>query len=248
MRQDFILHLADNNLILAQRLTEWCGHGPVLEQDIALSNMALDLLGQAHLYYDYAAELHSETTTADALAMLRHERDYKNLLLVELPNGHFGDTIARQFFYDVFHLMLLEQLCHATDQNLQAIAIKSLKEVKYHLRWSSEWVIRLGDGTPESHNKMQEAVDRVLPYVGEMFEMADYQNALIGNGEIGDPRDFRAKWTKHVQDIMQRATLSVDLDRSYWHAGGKNGMHTEYMGYILAELQYLQRAYPNLQW
>lgn len=245
---DFILHLADNSLILAQRLCEWCGHGPVLEQDIALSNIALDLLGEATNYYAYAAKLIGNGQTEDSLAMLRTEREYKNLLLVELPNGHFGDTIARQFFYDAFHCLLLEQLLSVTDSALRGIAEKSLKEARYHLRWSSEWMIRLGDGTEESHQRMQKSVDNILPYLGEFFLLAPYQEALISEGLLPDPRNFEVTWREKVDQILQEATLSAEIAGAPVQKGGKDGIHTEYLGYILSDLQYMQRTYPGLEW
>jgi len=247
--RDFVLHQADNTLILAQRLCAWCGHGPVLEQDIALSNIALDLLGQAHHYYDYAANLTGGGATADTLAMLRPERAYKNLLLVELPNGDFGQTVARQFFFDAYHVLFLEQLNkHAQDLMLRAIAEKSLKEAKYHLRWSSEWMIRLGDGTDESHRRMQNAVDLLLPYVGEFFLLADYQEELIAAGVLADPRDFQSSWSAHVEEILSEARLEANLQQAPMQHGGKQGIHTEHMGYLLTELQYMQRTYPGLNW
>ncbi len=245
---DFILHLGDTNLILAQRLCEWCGHGPILEQDIALSNIALDLLGQTSNYYNYAAEMIGNGATEDTLAMTREEREYKNLLLCELPNGHFGNTIARQFFYDSFHVLLLEQFLKVKDLQLKSIAEKSLKEVKYHLKWSSEWMIRLGDGTQESHDKIQDAVNEVLPYVGEMFAMADYQNALIDAGLIDNPAEFKATWLAKVNEILVEATITADVENAFVQKGGKQGVHTEHLGFILTDLQYMQRTYPNLQW
>lgn len=246
--KDFILHLADTSLILAQRLCEWCGHGPILEQDIALSNMALDLLGQAGNYYEYAASLGDGGDTADSLAMLRSEREYKNLLLVELPNGDFGRTVARQFFFDTFQELLLRQLLQAKDLKLRGIAEKSLKETRYHLRWSSEWMIRLGDGTEESHRRMQQAVDYLLPFLGEFFLPADYEQVLVGKGLIPDPADVKAVWEENVYAVLHEATLEADFSTAPVQKGGKQGVHTEHMGYILAELQFMQRTYPGLEW
>lgn len=245
---DMILHLGDNSLILAQRLCEWCGHGPVLEQDIALSNIALDLLGEATNYFEYAAELFGEEHTADSLAMLREERSYKNLLLVELPNGHFGDTVARQFFYDSMHVLMTERLMNVEDVRLRAIAEKTLKEARYHQRWSSEWLIRLGDGTAESHARMQEAVDHILPYVGEFFVLSDYQEALVADGVMPDPRVLKESWKEQVRDVLALATLEADLEGTYMQTGGKEGRHTEHLGYVLSDLQYMQRAYLGLTW
>lgn len=244
----FVLHLADTNLILAQRLCEWCGHGPILEQDIALSNIALDLLGQAHNYYDYAASLIGNDQTADTLAMLRSEKEYKNLLLVELPNGDFGRTVVRQFFFDSFSILFLKQLLKVGDPGLRGIVEKSLMETKYHLRWSSEWMIRLGDGTEESHQRMKGALDFVLPFIGEMFVLTEYHKELIDAGLVPDPRDFREEWEANIQEIFDEATLQINLQDCHTQKGGKEGIHTEYFGYILTELQYIQRAYPGLEW
>lgn len=245
---DFVLHLADTSLILAQRLCEWCGHGPTLEQDIALSNMALDLLGQAGNYYEYAAELIGGQETADSLAMLRMEREYKNLLLVELPNGDFGQTVTRQFFFNSFQVLFLERLLQTRDLKLRAIAEKSLKEARYHLRWSSEWMIRLGDGTEESHRRMQRAVTELLPYVREFFMAADYERRLIGSGLLPDPQMFRDQWETEAGDVLREATLEADLKGAQVQKGGKQGIHTEHLGYILTELQYMQRTYPDMEW
>ncbi len=180
--------------------------------------------------------------------MLREERDYKNLLLVELPNGHFGDTVARQFFYDSYHVLLLEQFLKVKDLKLQSIAEKSLKEVKYHLKWSSEWMIRLGDGTQESHDKIQQAVNDILPYAKEAFILSDYQKALIEEGLIDNPEDFKAVWLAKVNEILTEATIVADVENAFVQKGGKEGVHTEHLGFILTDLQYLQRTYPNSQW
>lgn len=246
--KDFILYLADTSLILAQRLCEWCGHGPILEQDIALSNTALDLLGQATNYYTYAAELSGGDATADSLAMLRLESEYKNLLLVELPNGDFGRTVARQFFFSSFQELLQTQLLRSGDLRLGGIAEKALKETRYHLRWSAEWMIRLGDGTDESHRRMQEAVDYLLPFLGEFFLPAPYEKALFESGLIPDSIGLQAQWAKNVEEVLLEATLEADLSNCQVQKGGKQGVHTEYMGYILAELQFMQRTYPGLEW
>lgn len=243
----YILHLADNNLILGQRLGEWCGHGPVLEQDIALTNIALDLIGQSRLLYQYAAELSGEGVTEDSLAMTRPEHEYFSVQLVEQPNGNFGDTIMRQFLYDAFNFLNYTSLAESTDETLAAIANKSLKEVSYHLRFSSEWVIRLGDGTEESRDKMQAALDNLWMYTGELTESADYERNYRSTIGLGPVEDFQSAWRKKVDDTMREATLVVP-DVPYQQRGGKNGVHTENMGYILSELQYLQRAYPNLEW
>lgn len=245
---DFLLHTADTPLILGQRLCEWCGHGAVLEQDIALSNIALDLLGLARNVYAYAAELKGNDVTEDDLAYLRGERAFKNLLLTELPNGHFGDTVMRQFFFSTYQLLWLEQLQVSKDNRLAAIAAKSLKEAQYHFKWSAEWVIRLGDGTEESHEKMQEALTRVQDYVGELFLPASYECSLLAQGVIPDVSALEDIWERKVQEVLKMATLSLDRTKALVQQGGKEGIHTEHLGYILAELQFMQRAYPNMQW
>ena len=261
LKESFVLHLADNALILAQQNTKWCGHGPILEQDIALTNISLDLLGQARNFYQYAASLINYNTlqntadfvpaTEDTLAYLRTEREFKNCLLVEQPNGNWGQTILRQFLFSQYQYLLYEQLQESEDETLAAIAIKALKEITYHVRWSSEWVIRLGDGTMESRQKMLHATSELWPFTGEFFIPADYENKEI----IGfDIRFLQKTWLTKVEDIFKEATLIIpasnDGDQSvvFMQTGGKHGVHTEYMGFILTELQYLQRAYPNSQW
>ena len=246
-KQKFILHLADNALILGQRIAEWCGHGPVLEQDIAMTNMSLDLIGQSRLYYQYIAELNGGGMTEDNLAFLRKEHEYLNCLLVEQPNGDFGKTIVRQFFYDVFHYLQLDLLSRSNDVQLAAIAVKSLKEVKYHLNYSSNWVVRLGDGTAESRTRMQKAVDTLWKYTGELFEWTDYEKKAVSEGILPTPDKLEEEWSNQVYKVLEEATL--DIPRiPYMQTGGKNGRHTEHMGFILTELQYMQRAYPGLEW
>jgi len=245
---NYLLHLADTSLILGQCLCEWCGKGPVLEQDIALSNIALDLLGESSNYYQYATEIQDEGKTEDDLAFLRNEREFKNLLLVEKENGHFGDAIARQFFFDAYHHLLLTELKHHSDLRLASIAEKSLKEVTYHLKWSSEWMIRLGDGTEESHNKIQKSVNDLVDFTDEMFIPTNWELELIDQKIIPDIRTFRTKWETKVLEIFSEATLSIDFEKSRKLTGGKDGKHTEKMGYILAEMQIMQRIYPNMEW
>ncbi len=259
-REALVLHLADNTMILGQRNAEWCGHGPVLEQDIAITNISLDLIGQARNFYQYAAQLKNETSTLkdssqvlpsgkdlgwateDSLAYLRTEREFKNCLLVELPKGDWGQTILRQFFFSAYQYLLYSQLQNSEDKQIAAIAEKSLKEVTYHLRWSSEWVIRLGDGTEESRNRMKHAIDELWGYTGELFEPADYEK------DFGiDFILLNENWSKKIKEVFEEATLTVP-ENVYQHTGGKNGIHTEHMGFILAELQYLQRTYPGAEW
>lgn len=239
---DYTLHLADNALILAQRNAEWCGHGPILEQDIAITNISLDLLGQSRNFYQYAATLTGGNTTEDSLAYLRTEREFKNCLLVEQPNADWGQTILRQFFFSTYQYLLYEKLEHHKDEQISAIAVKSLKEVTYHLRWSSEWVIRLGDGTEESHQRMLKAIDELWRYTGELFIPADYEK------ECGfDMQPLKDEWMKKATAVFEEATLPVP-QKVFMQTGGKTGVHTEHLGYILTELQYLQRTYPNATW
>jgi ring-1,2-phenylacetyl-CoA epoxidase subunit PaaC len=239
---DYILHLADNSLILGQRNSEWCGHGPVLEQDIAITNISLDLIGQARNFYQHAATLISNGATEDSLAYLRKEREYKNLLLVEQPNGDWAQTILRQYLFSQYQYFLFQQLQNSKDEQIAAIAAKSFKEVAYHLRWSREWVIRLGDGTEESHNRMQKAIDELWRYTGEMFMHADYEK------ETGiDFNNIKEDWSLKVSEVLAEAALTVP-EKIFMQSGGKSGSHTEHLGYILAELQYLQRTYPGCEW
>lgn len=244
-RIKYLLHLADTPLILGQRLGEWCGHGPVLEQDIALTNISLDLIGQARMLYQHIAALPGQTTNEDKLAMLRYEHEYLNLLLVEQPNGHFGHTIARQFLYDAFNLMQYEALTSHTDAYIAAIASKSLKEIKYHYRYSSEWILRLGDGTEESHAKMQQGLDDLWRYTGEMFKPASYETEC---GAFAlDVASMEGEWNNRISEVCKEAGLTVPAGQVMLY-GGKEGKHTEHMGYILTELQYMQRTYPAMNW
>ena len=239
---NYVLHLADTILILSQRNSEWCGHGPVLEQDIAITNISLDLLGQSRNFYQYAAQLTGDDCDENKLAYLRKEREFKNLLLAEQPNGDWGQTILRQYLFSQFQYLLFQQLQHHTDEQVAAIAAKSLKETTYHLRWSKEWVVRLGDGTEESHQRMLKAVDELWRYTGEMFMLAEY--------EVVSAIDFsllKEEWMEQVTAIFSAAALPVSVN-TFMQTGGKQGMHTEHLGYILAELQYVQRAYPNSEW
>jgi ring-1,2-phenylacetyl-CoA epoxidase subunit PaaC len=250
-----LLHLADTTLILAQRNAEWCGHGPILEQDIAITNISLDLLGQSRNFYQYAAVLINQSTnqsinpvTEDSLAYLRTEREFKNLLLVEQPNGDWGQTILRQYLFSQFQYLLFEQLQHSKDERLAAITAKALKEIKYHVRWSSEWVIRLGDGTEESKQRMLKAIDELWRYTGEMFVPADYEKENNIDYSL-----LQTEWLQKVTAVFEEATISSPFGGGwegavFMQTGGKEGIHTEHLGFILTELQYLQRAYPNSQW
>lgn len=244
---DFILHLADNVLILGHRNSEWCGHGPVLEQDIAITNISLDLIGQARNLYQYAAQLCGNGTTEDSLAYLRDTIDFKNCLLVELPNGDWAKTILRQFFFSNYQYFFYQSLQNSTDSQLAAIAEKSLKEVTYHLRWSSEWVIRLGDGTEESKKRMLTAVNELWTYTGELFSAANYELLAAANGYGVDLKKIQPLWEEKTKSVLEEATLPYP-EKKWMQAGGKVGKHTEYLGFILAEMQFLQRAYPGAEW
>jgi ring-1,2-phenylacetyl-CoA epoxidase subunit PaaC len=244
---NYTLQIADNALILGHRLSEWCGHGPVLEQDIAMTNIALDLVGQARSLYQYAAEVEGKGRTEDDFAYLRTEKQYQNVLLVEQPNGHFGTTIARQFLFDAYHYAFYKALANSKDETLAAIAQKSLKEVTYHLRFSSEWVIRLGDGTAESHQKIQEAINDLWMYTGELFEMSDADTAALNEGIGVDLSKVKTFWDEKVTEILNIATLQKP-ESGWMQSGGKKGNHSEQMGYILTEMQYLQRTYPGQEW
>lgn len=240
---DFILSLADSALILGQRNAEWCAHGPILEQDIAITNITLDLIGQARNFYQYAAALLNEkdnrNETEDTLAYLRNEREFKNLLICELPNVDWAQTILRQFLFSSFQLLVYGQLEKNDDKQLAAIATKSIKEINYHNKWSSEWVIRLGDGTEESLNRMKQAIDALWTYTGEFFTPVDYEPI--------DMNGLKEKWMKKISSVFEEATLVVP-EKTFMQSGGKKGIHTEHLGYILAEMQHLQRTYPGAEW
>lgn len=243
----YTLRIADDSMIIGQRLSEWCGHGPILEEDIALTNIALDHVGQATNLYEYAAKVANDGKSADDLAFLRLEHEYTNVLLVEQPNGHFGDTMAREFFFDVFRKLFFEALINSKDEQLAAIAEKSLKETKYHVKHSSEWMIRLGDGTDVSHARIQESVNNLWKFTDELFFMDEVDQALIAQGIAVDLEALRKPWLDYVTRIFHEATLEIPT--STWNfKGGRNGVHTEHMGYLLSEMQYMQRAYPGMEW
>lgn len=251
---DYTLHLADTTLILAQRNAECCAHGPILEQDIAITNISLDLLGQSRNFYQYAAELINESSgnsmtpsTEDRLAYMRNERAFKNLLITELQNDDWARIILRQFFFSAFQYLLYEQLLKSNNIQLSAIAEKSLKEITYHLRWSSEWVIRLGDGTDESHARMKKALDYLWDYSGEFFVAVPYETAMFEAGTGPDVSLLKVAWLEKITDVLNEATLQIPVP-GYFHTGGKSGMHTENLGFILAEMQTLQRTYPGAEW
>jgi ring-1,2-phenylacetyl-CoA epoxidase subunit PaaC len=243
---EFTLHLADNALILGHRNSEWTGHGPILEQDIALSNIALDLIGQARYLYQHAARLIGADATEDRLAYGRDAWDFRNCLLVEHANGDWGVTILRQFLFSAWQFYFYEQLQRNQDRELAAIAEKSSKEVVYHLRWSGEWVIRLGDGTEESFLRMERAVDQLWKFTGELFMPAAFERSLIAAGIAVDAEAIRPLWEEKVGEVFNEAGLKIPT--AWMQSGGKEGRHTEQLGYLLAEMQFLQRAYPNSEW
>lgn len=243
----YIYGIADNALILGQRLGELCGHGPNLETDIAMTNIALDLLGQTRSYYQYAAQLSGNDATEDTIAFLRNEREYKNVLLVEQPNTDFAYSIGRQFLYDQFHVLLLEELQNSQDETLAAIAKKSIKEVRYHVRFSSDWIKRLGDGSAESHSKMQNAINDLWTFTDELFHQTDADKAMVLEKIGVDVTKLKEQFYANVNEVLQEATLEIP-DMKYFQKGGKNGIHSEHMGYLLADLQYMQRTFPNMNW
>jgi ring-1,2-phenylacetyl-CoA epoxidase subunit PaaC len=243
----YTLRIADDSLILGHRVSEWCGHGPILEEDIALTNIALDLIGQATSLLEYAGTTENAGRTADDLAFLRYERDYKNVLLVEQPNGDFAHTIVRQWLFDTFRLFFYEALCLSGDKQLAAIAEKSLKETKYHCKHSSEWVIRLGDGTEESHQRIQAAVDTLWRYADELFFMDETDETLIRQGIAVDLAPLKDKWMERIRYVAEEATIQLPTNNWTQH-GGRIGRHSEHLGFLLAEMQYMQRAYPGMEW
>lgn len=245
---EYLLRLADNALVLSQRLSEWCGKGPALEEDMALTNVALDLIGQARFWFSYAGELEGKGRDEDALAFLRDAHDFTNVLLVEQPNGNYADTVARQFYFDSWHYLTLQRLCASSDARIAEIADKSLKEVAYHVRRSTDLVIRLGDGTERSHDMMQTALDEMWMYTGELFRSDAIDEAMAAQGIAPDAASLREPWLKHIGDVLKEATLSMPPADAWMQKGGKQGVHSEHLGYLLAEMQFLQRAYPGARW
>ncbi len=244
---NYLLRVADNALILGHRLSEWCGHGPILEQDIAITNFSLDYIGQARNTLSYAAEIDGQGKTEDDLAFQRNEHAFYNTLLVEQPNGNWGFTIVRQFLFDAFNYLFHRELCHSQDQQIAAIAAKSLKEIAYHLKFSSEWMIRLGDGTNVSHEKMQNALNDLWMYTGELFEQDAIDEQMVAEGIGVDLSKIKPLYLEKVAQILKEATL-LQPETMWMQSGGKQGRHTEHFGHLLAEMQYLQRAYPGLEW
>lgn len=243
----YLIHLGDTTLILAQRLAEWCGKGPAFEEDMALANTTLDLLGQARSWLTYAGEVEGKGRDEDALAFLRDAHDFHNLLLVEQPNGDYAATIVRQFYFDAWYSLLLRQLATSTDQRIAEIAAQAVTEVTYHVRRSSDLVVRLGDSTEESHRRMQTAVDDLWSFTGEMFAPDVREDRLAAQGLVPNPATVREPWLQQVTSVFRAATLVVPSG-TWMHQGGKQGRHTEHLGYLLAEMQFLQRAYPGAKW
>ena len=242
----YTLRIADSSLILGQRMSEWCSNGPTLEEDIAMSNISLDMFGQANGFYQYAAQLDG-TKSADELAFRRNEREFFNHQLVEQENGNFGTTMVRNFLHDVFNFLFYTELSKSKDDTLSALASKSLKEVKYHLRHSSNWLIRLGDGTEESNTTVQDALEEIWMYTGELFEMDVLDTELLKSGIAVDNSALKSEWDRMVNKTLVKAKLTRPED-AYMATGGKKGLHTEYLGFILSEMQFLQRAYPDAKW
>jgi len=243
----YTLRLADNALILGHRVSEWVGHAPVLEEDLALGNLALDLIGQARSFYTYAGEVEGKGRDEDALAYLRDAPAWRNVLLVEQPNGDFAQTIMRHLLYSAFAHPYFEELSRSKDATLAAIAAKAVKEMAYHVRHAGEWTIRLGDGTDESHRRAQNALDELWPFTGELFEVDQIERALIETGIAVDPASIKARWSKTLDHVFDEATLTRPRD-GYMQSGGRSGRHSEHLGYILTELQFLQRTYPGARW
>lgn len=245
---EYLLRLGDSALIQGQRLCEWCGRAPAIEEELALMNVGLDLVGQARNWLEYAAELLADGRNADHLAFRRDERAYRNLLLVEQPNGDYAVTITKQFFFDAWHFQVLHGLSQSSDKRVAGIAAKALKEVTYHLRRSSEWVERLGDGTEESHQRMLAAVLDVWRFTVELVNGDDVEQRLFEAGIAPNPADIAAAWKAKVADTFASANLPLPEPACYFYLSGRKGLHTEHLGLLLAEMQFLQRAYPDATW
>lgn len=245
---EYLIRLADDRLILGHRLSEWCGHGPILEEDIALANIALDYIGHAASLYEYAVEIEDEGRHRDDLVYFRNDVEYKNLKLTELPKGDFGFTIARQFLFSAYSYFLYEQLSEVEDEQFAGMAKKHHKEVKYHLRHSREWVLRLGDGTDESHERIQNAFDDIWTYVGELFYQDEIEDLLQDEQLAADSSGFKSDWKELVVEVLEEATLDVPDFDQFMVDGSRQGLHTEHLGHLLAEMQHLRRSYPDADW
>jgi ring-1,2-phenylacetyl-CoA epoxidase subunit PaaC len=242
---NYLLQLGDNALIFGHRLSEWCGHGPALELDMALSNIALDNIGAARLFYQYAAELEGNDATEDSIAFLRQGRNYRNIILVEQPNGDFAHTLAKTFYFCTGQQILYKELLNCTDERIASIAEKSLKEVNYHVHFTDDWLMRLGDGTKESAGKIQTAIDALWAYSGELFIPGDVEKQ--SNITALDWEALKEKYTNKVSIALDGAKINMPTG-TWFHTGGKNGLHSEHLGFLLAEMQYLQRSYPGAKW
>ena len=244
---EHLLRLADDRLVLGHRLSEWCGHGPILEEDIALANIALDFVGQASMLLKLAGEVEGKGRSEDALAYFRDAVEFRNVQLVELPNGDFAATIVRQFLFDAWDVLVLEQLTGASNESLAGVAAKGLKEAKYHLRHSAEWVRMLGDGTAESHSRAQRALDDLWPYSAELFLMDDTDRAAVATGNGVDVAALRPRWQQTVEQVFGEATLTIPKS-AFMPRGGRIGRHTEHLGRMLSDMQSLARAHPGASW
>ena len=243
----YVVRLGDDALVLGHRISEWTSNGPFLEEDIAMSNVALDFLGRARMFYTYAAEIKGGGATEDDFAYLRSEREFQNYLILELPKGDFAFTIVRQFLIDQYNQLVLQQLCKSKDETLAAIAHKAIKETAYHLRRSKDWVLRLGDGTEESHRRMQDAIEEIWGYTHELFEQDEIETRLVRQGIAADATVIKNEWKQLVEQHFSEATLKFST--AEWAVrGGREGYHTENLGHLLTELQYVHRAYPGCQW
>lgn len=245
---EYLLRLADDQLVLGQRLSEWCGHGPILEEDIALTNIALDLFGQVEMMLGHAGELEGAGRDADALAYLRDEYEFRNLQLVERPRGDFADTIVRQFLFDAYAWHLFTELQASTYPFLAAVAAKAIKETTYHLRHAREWMLRLGSGTDESHARTQAALERLWPFTEELFFSNEVDAHLHDLGMVPDPEALRPKWNALVDQVLAEATLKRPTDPPYWEMRARQGQHSEHLGHMLAEMQILARSHPGARW
>jgi len=243
----YVLRQADNSMILCQRLCQWVAKGPELEEDVALTNIGLDMIGQARSLYQYAAKISDQEINEDDLAFMRDEREWTNFLLLEQPNGNFADTMARQYFYDVWHLAFLEQLSGSKDETLAAIAAKSVKEARYHLRHSSSWIKRLGDGTELSNQRMQTGINEMWQFTPELFESDELDQRLLESGIAVDLNAVETFWHTHVSATLKEAKL-LEPEQAFLMSGGRKGIHTQHMGYLLAEMQILPRSMPGCEW
>lgn len=245
---EYLIRIADDRLILGHRLSEWCGHAPLLEEDIALANIGLDCIGQANNLYLIAAEVEGKKSTADEIVFFREAVEYKNLLLVEQPNKDFAHTLVRQFFYDAFGIHYFDALQQSTFLPLAGIAQKSIKELRYHFRHSSQWILRLGDGTDESHQRTQTALNLLWRFTGELFETDEAEKQLHAQGIAELSSAVKDEWLKSISEILNKATLQIPSSEMYQHTGGRKGQHTEHLGHLLAEMQILQRSFPDIKW